>query len=187
MRHAVPWIGILFLTGAFHFFRGAPVDGVIFLLAGLALTTDALGLLGRPLTSWRLSARVAVPLGLLAGVILAAAPRYGVADTVTVSLLGLILLPAVWPQPDASPADDEQRETAGIRRAGILWSCVGVVGCLWEVLAYFLGLPSVAAEYTHPPLSDLIGPLLDTMPGRAICVALWLLGGYALLRRGRRQ
>jgi len=47
-------------------------------------------------------------------------------------------------------------------------------------------MPSPAAEFEHPPLSDLIEPLVANPFGRAACAALWLLAGAALLRRGRR-
>lgn len=197
LRSVAPWAGILFLTGFFHLIRGAPLDGGIFLAAGAALTADAWGLLGAPVTSRRVAFRAAVPIGLFAGVVLVSAPRYGAVDAITVSALGMLLLPAIWPQTSAASlnvvdadlheeaADDEPRVTA-LRRSGVLWASIGVVGCLWEVLAYFLGLPSAAAEYAHPPLSDLVGPLMDGTAGRLVCVTMWLAGGYALLRRGGR-
>lgn len=198
MRSAAPWVGILLLTGSFHFIRGAPFDGGLFLAAAVALTVDACGLLGKPVTSRRLTLRMAVPIGLLAGVVLVAAPRYGAVDAVAVSALGLLLLPAIWPQTSSALQNTlgtdlhentaaDEAHVAALRRSGVLWACVGVVGCLWEVLAYFLGLPSAAAEHAHPPLSDLVGPLMDATAGRIVCVSVWLVGGYALLRRGGRS
>src|SRR6185312_15209667 len=40
LRYSLPWVAILFITAGFHFFRGVPVDGWIFLTAGLVLGAD---------------------------------------------------------------------------------------------------------------------------------------------------
>src|SRR6185312_17502476 len=40
LRYSLPWVAILFITAGFHFYRGVPVDGWIFLSAGLVLGAD---------------------------------------------------------------------------------------------------------------------------------------------------
>ena len=56
---------------------------------------------------------------------------------------------------------------------------------LLELLHFFLAMPSPQAEWDHPVLSDLIDPVVANPIGRAVCATLWILGGAALLRRGR--
>ncbi len=91
----------------------------------------------------------------------------------------------------ATSAAGVTSETAGrttmspaVRRSAILWSVVGVVTCLWEVASFLLGLPSPEAAIAHPSISELFDPILDTTAGRAVFIALWLLLGGALVRRG---
>lgn len=199
LLRAAPWVSILLLTGGFHVLRGASVDAVIFLGIGVLLAADAA--LG-PLNSDALDAASVgsapdasgrspswiVAFGVLIGAVLALAPRYSPLDAVAVGGLGLLLVPVIWPepgraQPDARPAPSPR--PPALRRAGILWSTLAVVAAGWELSAFFLGLPSAAAAVAHPALSDIVGPLADWAPTRTICVGLWLLGGYALLRHGR--
>jgi hypothetical protein len=103
--------------------------------------------------------------------------------------IGLSIIPFAWPNHASSSTDASvarpDTPSRAIKRAAVLWSILGVSLCLWELGSFFLGMPSPTAEYAHPPLSDLIGPLLDDPFGRAVGAALWLLGGAALLRRGR--
>lgn len=37
---STPWVAILFITGAFHVYRGVPVDAFVFLSVGVALAVD---------------------------------------------------------------------------------------------------------------------------------------------------
>lgn len=184
-----PWIGILALTSGFQFFRGAPADGVVFAAAAAALTLDLTGVLRFARTAWLPPRVVAFSVGVVIVALLAMLPRYSFADGVIVAGIGLSVIPFAWPNHastsvDVSPAGSGAPSRA-IRRAAILWSMLGVALCLWELSSFFLGMPSPTAEYEHPPLSDIIGPLLDDPFGRAVGAALWLLGGAALLRRGR--
>lgn len=189
-RDDAPWIGILALTSAFQFFRGAPADGVIFAAAALALTVDLTGLLRFARTARMPRRLAAFSLGIVIVALLTLLPRYSFADGVIVVGIGLTLIPFAWPNRSAGPSDDPSTPPANgwprpLRRAAILWSALGVALCLWELGSFILGMPSPTAEYAHPPLSDLIDPLLENPIGRGIGAALWLLGGAALLRRGR--
>jgi hypothetical protein len=180
----VAWIGILSLTGAFHVFRGAPLDGLIFIGGALVLGVDALGWLRfGPLTRERSTRRILVMvLMAVALLVLALAPLYGGLETIVVVAIGLVLIPVVWPQPSV-PAPRARPDA--VRRAAVAWSVVAVAGAAWEIGAYFMSTPSLAAEYDFPPLSDLIDPVVASPIGRAVLIALWLAGGYALIRRGR--
>ncbi|NEN06528.1 hypothetical protein G3T36_11675 [Diaminobutyricibacter tongyongensis] len=178
------WIAILSLTGAFHLFRGAPVDGLIFFAGALGLALDAFGWLRiRPLdrerTARRLLSWILMAVLLL---VLALAPLYGGVESVVVVAIGVALIPVVWPQP-AVPTPRARPDA--VRRAAFAWSVIAVVGCAWEIGAYFMSRPSPAAEFAFPPLSDLVDPFIASPIARAVLIAIWLVGGYALIRRGR--
>lgn len=186
-----PWLVVLAFTGCFHLYRNAPIDGVVYLLVGLALTLDALGVL--PVVR-RTAARAGHPLVLIpaaaaCGIVLVFAPRHSIADGIVVTAIGATVLVLAWPDPaPGRPRDEAGGEDARLlRRSAALWASAGILGCLWELGAFFLGRSSPTAEYDFPPLSTLVGPLLDEPLGRAVLVALWLLGGWALLRRGERR
>jgi hypothetical protein len=176
------WTAILLITGAFQVYRGAPVDGCLFLAVAAVLAMDRLGALpavgGRP----------AVPVGVLvagaAAVVLVAAttPRYGAGDIVVVAAVGLVVLAYGWPQTLRSPPDAPYRP---VQTAMVGWSAVGVATCGWELTEYFLGRPSATASNDHPALSDLVDPLLHGDAGRAVFTVVWLLGLTFLLRRAR--
>jgi hypothetical protein len=185
------WIAVLVLTGMFHFIRGAPVDAWIFLAGAAVITLDSLGWLQVPLTtridrlprSRRLLAFVVIA---VASAVLALSPLYGGADTAIVVGIGLLMLPAVWADPLATGGPDA-RPRAAVRRAALAWSALIVAGCAWEITVFFLGRSSPAGATEFPALSDLLDPLIAWLPTRAALIAVWLLGGYALIRRGHRS
>jgi hypothetical protein len=55
---------------------------------------------------------------------------------------------------------------------------------VWELTSFWAGLPSARADWRHPALSDLIRPAIGVPLGRAALFAVWLAGGWALVRRG---
>lgn len=200
------WLLVLVLTAVFHFLRGAPVDAWIFLGGAVVIALDGLGWLRIPLRAMpdreTLSRRiVAYTLIGVAAVTFAFAPLYGGVDTAIVIGIGVLLLPVVWAdRPRASGAGDTGATDEGatdaattgvgakaaVRRAAIAWSAVIVAGCAWEIAVFFLGRSSPTAENDFPALSDLVDPAVAWPPARAALVVLWLAGGYALIRRGRR-
>lgn len=184
------WLGVLLLTSLFHAVRGAPLDAGIYAAAAAVLALDGLGWLRIPL---RLRAdRDTVRRRVLAGVLIAVAaltlaviPLYSAADTAIVVGLGVLLLPVAWAdRPGPAGGAGDAAERAALRRAAIAWSAVIAAGCLWELAAFFLGRGTPGGITDFPALSDLTDPLLSWPPARAVLVACWLLGGYALVRRG---
>ncbi|MEN0085657.1 MAG: hypothetical protein AAGC66_12915 [Leifsonia sp.] len=186
------WTAVLVVTAAFHVVRGAPVDAAIYAAGAALLILDQLGWLHVPL---RLNTdRETVSRRLVAGVLIVVAalalgfsPLYGPADAAVVVGIGVLLLPVAWADrgsaraaPLAGPA-----ERRALRRSAVLWSAVIAAGCLWEVAAFFLGRSLPGGEHDFPALSDLVDPVLAWPPARAVLVAVWLIGGYALVRRGR--
>lgn len=187
------WVGILLLTALFHLIRGAPVDAWIYGLGAGVLVLDQLGWLRIPL---RLSSdRDTLPQRVVAGVLIvvaalafAVSPLYGTVDTVVVVGIGVLLLPVAWADRErpTSVRDLPAVERRALRRAAYLWSAVIAAGCLWEIAAFFLGRGMPGGTQDFPALSDLMDPVLAWPPARAVLAALWLLGGYVLVRRGWR-
>ena len=178
-RVAQPWTLILVITGLFQVFRGAPSDGAFFLVVAVVLMMDAAGWVnipgrGQPRRSVMIAAAAVL------GTLMVIAPRHGIVEGLIVSAIGLSVLFFAWPSPG-----DTDAAAAPLRRSAILWSIIGVACCLWEVTSFLLGLPSPDAQFTHPSISVLLDPVLNTPEGRIAFTALWLLGGVALLRRGR--
>lgn len=183
-RVAQPWTLILVITGLFQVFRGAPIDGAFFLVVALVLVMDALGWVSGPdqVQHNLIRHRHSVMIGAAAvlGALLVIAPRHGIVEGIIVGAIGISVLFFAWPS-----HGDTGASAVPLRRSAILWSVIGVVCCLWEVTSFLLGLPSPDAQFTHPSISLLLDPVLDTPEGRIGFTALWLLGGIALLRRGR--
>jgi hypothetical protein len=181
-----PWTLILIITGLFQLFRGAPIDAAFFLCVAALLVADAAGLIrvagiGQPGLAVLLGAAAAL------GTLLVLVPRHGIVEGLIVAGIGLTVLLFAWPSPGRPLTAGADAMPGAVRRAAILWSAVGVATCLWEVASFLLGLPSAAAEAAHPSISLLLDPAVDTVVGRIVFVALWLLSGIALLRRGQRQ
>lgn len=183
-RVAQPWTLILVITGLFQVFRGAPIDGTFFLVVALVLVMDALGWVSGPDRAQPnpIQPRRSVMIGAAAvlGTLMVIAPRHGIVEGLIVSAIGLSVLFLAWPS-----HGDTDASAVPLRRSAILWSVIGVACCLLEVSSFLLGLPSLDAQFTHPSISLLLDPVLDTPEGRIAFTALWLLGGIALLRRGR--
>lgn len=174
-RSSHPAIVILLITGCFHVYRGAPLDGVVFLgVGGWLAVSEArapapsvdtlLSPIPRRQTTWGLVALTAV---------LTAAPRYGVLDVVVVGLLGAWAVVLAGTRGDATPP---------VRR-GAAWpyALVGLAAALNELTAYLLQT-SPLTDWRHPAFSDLMDPVFAWPPTRAILVLAWLLGGLWLLR-----
>jgi hypothetical protein len=203
-----PWTLILAATGLFQLFRGAPVDAAFFLVVAGLLIADAAGLLwfaGTGLPRRGLIVVAAILLGLL----LVLVPRHGVAAWILVGTAGIGLLALAW-SPSAPPrAAPPQLAPArasrvaagrvaagraasgraasgrhsGLSRSAIAWAAIAVVGCLWELTTFLLGLPSDAAKSEHPSVSILLDPVLDSTGGRIGFIAAWLIVLVWLLRR----
>ncbi len=198
---AVPWIwvGVLTLTAAFQWLRGAPADGIAFAAMALLLAADALGLL-----AWMSFRAPAVPriiviaLAVVLGLIVVIAPMESTLDRVTLILIGVGLFVLVWPDSRNGPArgdrstrgqDSRDRAPAplapaALARTGIVWGGIAVIVCVLELTNYFLALPSAQAIEAHPTISSLVEPFVDWPIGRIIFVIVWLLAGLALLRKG---
>jgi hypothetical protein len=174
-RSAHPAIVILLITGCFHVYRGAPLDGVVFLGVGAWLmvaesrspATPVEDFVQSPSRRWS-----AWALGVLTGV-LAVAPRYGLLDVLVVGLVGVAAVALAATRGDAVPE----------ARRGHAWpyAMVGLVAALNELTAYLLQT-SPSADWRHPAFSDLVDPMFAWPPTRGLLVLTWLSTGLWLLR-----
>lgn len=169
------------LTGLFQLFRGAPIDAALFLGVAAVLIADEFGLVVLPRVATPRLWVLAVAATLL-GTLMVLAPRHSLVEGLIVSAIGLSVLLLAWPDHGGSSA-----ARAPLRRAAILWSAVGVTAALIEVTSFLLGIPSEEAKFAHPSISLLLDPALDTIEGRVLFTALWLVAGIALLRRGHQR
>ncbi|MEO6941497.1 MAG: hypothetical protein ABI238_06895 [Terrimesophilobacter sp.] len=182
-RIAEPWTVVVFVTALFHFLRGAPVDGAFFLVIALVLIADGIGWVHFRIPSVALPQLFTVAgFAVVLGVLLILAPRHGLAEGLIVSSIGAYVVVVAWESSGAPSANSQS-----LRNAIILFTAVGVIGCLIEVSSYLLGLPSPEAMFEHPSISLLLDPYVDTLTGRIIFTGLWLLAGIWFLRRGRGQ
>lgn len=94
---------------------------------------------------------------------------------------GVTALALAWSQPDGPPAAPWSR---GLQRLAIAWSVILVAGCLWELLQFILGRVEPRLQWFA--LSDLVDPLVSSLPGRVLFIAAWVVAGVFLVRRGRR-
>ena len=177
------WVAILILTGGFQIYRGAPVDGGVFLAMAVALILDLSGVLPAPRNrEWRPSRVILICVLGAAALVLALTPRHGIGDGIAIAVSGILVFLVAWPQQEEPGADTGW--SPRMRRAATLWACVGIAVCLWELAMYFLG--TYVDRHAFPALSDLLNPLLDHPIGRILFAAAWLVGGVALMRRGQK-
>jgi hypothetical protein len=175
------WCTISILVGITQAIRGVIVDATIFFIVALVLAFDGLGMTRIALPRLRLHrAQVVVPAVVLTSAVLILAPRHGAIVTVTMVLVGLVVLSAAW-----APRDGQVRtEPRGpaVTRAFAWWTIAVVAICLWELAAFIWGRGGTAATYAHPAISDLLDPALDSFPGRLVFFTVWFGLGTALLR-----
>lgn len=177
-RALAPAVWVLLVAGGFHFYRGAPLDGVVFVAAGALAAGDAPGQTLRARTP-RWSSAVAMPATLVLAVALGLLPLGSWVTGVLLAVLGLAALLAALSGGD-EPAGSGWRWRRP-SRTGLAWTLIALAGCLLELTAYFLGEARGAAAQV-PALSDLLQPLIDQPVWRVPLMAGWLLLGLALLR-----
>lgn len=195
------WIAVLIITGGFQLYRGAPIDGAVFLAAAVALIVIAPGVPGRrssgrgtrSFTQRQLWWAAGAGFLLIAGVPIVRAVAAGIPFNATpvtaftpalIAVIGIAALPVAW-SPLRRARSGTRESRSATRRAAAAWAILALLVCLWELTSYFLAAPSAAADRAHPTISALLEPFIALPWGRIVGVALWLLGGVALLRIGR--
>lgn len=180
------WLFVLVAAGGFQIGRGAPIEGVPFILGAIALVLDSLGWL-RPLdsavTQPRAPSWVVVTVIALSAVVIGAAPEFGWVAAVVVAAAAVAAVRPTWGRREPGSLSDAGGGR-GIRHAALCWAGVAIALCLWELASFLLGLPSARADWEHPALSNLVKPAVDEPLSRAVLFAAWLATGWAFIRRG---
>ena len=183
-RKRPPWrdlpILIIIIAGLFHFGRGAEVDGLVFVIIGIALVVAELR--DRRETPppreasldkrWiLLGALLCLGYGLLVG-------RWALASAqviLAVAVPGLLILPLAWRV--GPPGENRAPRTKWV------WAGVMILVCLWELIS-FLSQPDPQTDsYDHPTLSAILNPMFQHESFRVVVLTVWLAIGFWLARR----
>ncbi len=116
---------------------------------------------------------------LFSAVVALAAPSSLGARLVLVAI-GLAALALVLVRPQRLT---DNRQEASAAWGWPLWAVIGVAACLWELTSFIAQQVWPLEEDSHPAVSDLVGPLLQSWLGRAVFLLLWAAAGWWLLRQ----
>jgi len=174
-----PAIVIVFITGCFHVFRGAPIDGVVFLAVAFWLAFaesrwPATALMPGPVEWTHAERRRAHWFVVVAAFLAAVLPRYGDSLALLICLLGIVAIVDASMRPSYEPAKRTMRTWP--------YAVIGVVAALDELNAFIMQAYAGAGTHEYPALSDVLNPVIGWPPARALLVGLWLAGGVTLLR-----
>jgi hypothetical protein len=174
------WLTILTAIGVVQIIRAQWFDAVVFFVVVVALLVDAFGLIPAVSRGRRLATRGLVVGAAAIGAVMCFLPRHATWMGVAVLLAGAAGVVIAWPQrPGTAPA-----WSPGLRRLAWTWSAIVVIGCVWELTQFVLA--RIAPQRQWFALSDLVDPLVATVPGRILFIAAWVACGAFLLGRGRR-
>ncbi len=174
-----PAIVIVFITGCFHIFRGAPIDGVAFLVVAFWLAYaesrwPPAVVMPEP-AGWTTAERHRAYWIVVATAFLTALlPRYGDYLALLICLLGIGAVVSASLRPTYLPPERKARAWP--------YAVIGVVAALDELNAFIMQTFAGARTDEFPALSDVLNPVIGWPPARALLVALWLAGGVTLLR-----
>lgn len=180
----------------FQFWRGAPIDGVIFAVIALLVIVERVLRTRRPAspaaaipplavgadaTPVRPADRrrlvVVLVIALVAGIVIVVAPRTGPVSISLVAALGVGALALVWNHaPRASARTPHSRH-----RSHIAWASLGIALCVWEAVAYVLSVVVPRGWIGFPTVSLLLEPAVDFDPSRALLTVAWLATGVWLV------
>lgn len=177
----------LAIMSAFQFWRGAPLDGVIFGVITIGLVAERAVRMrrnatrgpgiasARPARAPRLA--IIVGVAIAAGLAYVLAPRTGAASILLTTALGVAAVALVWDRgPIARASSPGSR-----RRSRIAWGAVGISLCLWEAIAYVLSVTVPRGWIGFPTVSLLLEPAVDFDPSRALLTGAWLAVGVWLV------
>lgn len=175
------WVFVLTAIAVVQVIRAQAFDAAVFFVASAGVSLDAAIL---P----RFTARHTVPLrrlvgwALVAGLAIALLARHGTFMRVVIVLVGVAAVTAGWAGWAVRSPLAPVALTLGIRRLAVAWAVIMIIGCLWELFQFLMGLAQPHGSWFA--LSDLLNPIVGTWPGKAAFTAAWLACGVWLLRRG---
>lgn len=173
---------VLLLTSVFHFYRGSPADGGVYLVLAVALilngrqeSTDAKVQRDRHSSSQFHPWWLIVLLPLLATV--AALLPLGAWLVVLLLGTGAGIMILGWRIDPKAEAVSNPRMLGPQHRNTALGLCVVVLFlCFWELWMYFTKHLNPELESIYPPLTDLVEPAFQGMSTRWLLTLLWMTG-----------
>jgi hypothetical protein len=173
-----PWVWVFLVTTSLQVFRGSPIDTLIFGSCTLVVWLDAAGFFKKSLHERpKISNAVIVLVMAVLGLTLSYFPRHTYLDgAIMIAILPVVLF-LVWHR-DHGPKEKPDKIMS---RTKLVWMVLSLLLCVWEFSANIMGQMDNSL-YTHPTISVLIDPFLDTMAGQTVFVVLWLFLGVGLLR-----
>lgn len=182
----VVWIVVLLLIGAVQVLRVQWFDAAVFLAASALLAFDSVRGASRvhsgasrtfAFRARSLRARCVWITAAFVGVAACLLPRHSIPMRVLVCAVGVTVIALAW----AQGRGHVERWSPGLRRLAWVWGTLFVLGCVWELSQFLIGLNPQITSYA---LSDLLNPFLATWAGKASFALLWLAFGAYLQRRG---
>jgi hypothetical protein len=181
------WLVTLGIMAAFQFWRGAPIDGVVFAAVTLGLLIERGVRMRRVAESAPAPASASAPgaprlalivgAAIAAGLAIALGPRTGPTSILVVVALGVAAVALVWhrgPEPSTRTAEAH-------RRSRRVWATIAIALCLWEAAAYVLSVTVPRGWIGFPTVSLLLEPVVDNGWTRAVLIAAWLSAGVWLV------
>ncbi len=178
-----PWVWVFLITCALQVFRGSPIDTMIFGTSTLLVWLDAAGFMKkslreRPKVS---NTNIAIGFGLL-GITLTFFPRHSYLHGIVMLAILPIALYLVWYR-DRGP---KEKADPLMAKTKVVWIIECIALCIWEFAANIMGQLENNL-YSHPTISILMDPVLDSTFGQGAFVFVWLLLGVGLLRIWNRK
>lgn len=173
-----PWVWVFLVTTSLQIFRGSPIDTLIFGSCTLVVWLDAAGFFKKSLQERPKVGNASIVLVMATlGLALSFFPRHTyLQGAIMIGILPVALF-LVWHR-DRGPKEKPDKIMA---RTKMVWTILCLLVCVWEFAANIQGQME-SNLYSHPTISILIDPQLDTMVGQSIFVVLWLFLGVGLLR-----
>lgn len=184
---ALLWVITLTVMSVFQFWRGAPIDGLIFTVITAVIVIERVVRMRKPASTAPAEARtttggtrrlvIMLAVALLVGIVIVVAPRTGPLSISLVVALGIGAVVLVWNHSPGLPGGSPQSR----HRARIAWASIGITLCVWEALAYILSVTVPRGWIGFPTVSLLLEPAVDFDPSRALMTAAWLAAGVWLV------
>jgi hypothetical protein len=173
-----PWVWVFLVTTSLQVFRGSPIDTLIFGSSTLIVWLDASGFFRKSVQDQPKVSNALITIAMLMlGLILSFFPRHTYLHGAILFVILPFALYLTWYK------DKGPKEVADpiMQRTKSIWRVLCLVLCVWEFAANILGQLNNSLT-SHPTISVLIDPFLDTTIGQTIFVVLWLFLGVGLLR-----
>lgn len=170
---------------AFQIWRGATSDAVIFGIATIFLIINSNAVRQESTRRFSLESHlrekvVAIPLLSLIGITLYLSPLHSGIPTWLFIGIAPLALTLTW----FSDRPDAIKPGAPIFLSAKVWSGLGILTSLWEVLNYILAERS-HDDITHPTITDLVDPVLKNHVGKILFIVIWVAAGITFLKPAR--